>query len=187
MVTPRYGEGMISSRVPLVSAAVVAGILLVQSIIIAVFGYSTLLPQLAVQAGANELRSVLPGVFGSFFVTVVNIVVFGIGVFVSLRFVAPIRSTDGWLTAILRGVVATAIGAVALLVLGIIETLFATVTAGLYPFGYAFHPGIGVDAAGRDALDSVQAGVTALVEWSPLVILAGLVQKIWLQHHPTDS
>jgi hypothetical protein len=167
---------------PLITAALVAATLAVGSTILDTLGVI-----LALASGVGPLDIVghnLPAFVGGMFDEVVRYVLFGAGVFISLRFIAAIGAADGWRRVIVRGVVAAAIGAAVITVVVSIEGFLGAATLGDHPFGYAFEPGFNSQQFGQGILNGLSAGAAAFVDWVPLVVLAGILQKLWLARHP---
>jgi hypothetical protein len=170
------------TKVPLVTAALVAGVILAQELVLTIYGLIvdlTVLPEVF-QSGGSPI-----GI--SAFLTFVRAVVFGAGVFVSLRFVAPIRGEDLWRKVVLRGVIATAIGALALLAYGVVVTLFSSINPGADIFGYSFNVQVDVSAAGQRIVNVLGGALNPLVEFLPLVVLAAILQRLWLSRPPKYS
>jgi hypothetical protein len=170
------------TKVPLVTAALVAGVILAQELVLTIYGFIvqlTVLPEVFQSAGSPVALAGL--------LTLVRAVVFGVGVFVSLRFVAPIHGEDLWPKVILRGVIATAIGALALLAYGVVATLVSSINPGADIFGYSFNVQVNVSAAGQRIVDVLGGALDPLVELLPLVVLAAVLQRLWLSRPPKYS
>ena len=169
---------MTSSRVSLVTAAIVAAILLAQAFV------STVLS--VVYGGFLVTNSGIQAFPISGFVLndVFSIVAFGLGVWLSLRRVAPVRATDRWTRVIGRGFIAALMGTLAVFVLALVWALLATIHVSGYPFGYSLDPSVDASALGTNVLSIAQAVFTALIEWFPLVVLATVLERLWLGAHP---
>jgi hypothetical protein len=115
--------------------------------------------------------------------SIVGSAVFGAGIFVSLRWVAPVGAATGWRRVILRGVIATALGAAASLLLSIIEGLANAFGVGPHPLGYQFDPSFSVDNAHNRVVDAFGGAVSPFLTWLPLVVLAVVLLRLWLAHH----
>jgi hypothetical protein len=115
--------------------------------------------------------------------TVFAAAVFGAGVFASLRWVRSIAATDGWKRVILGGVIAAALGTAASLVLGVLEAVIGSFSAGLHPFGYAFGPNFDSSFAQNRVVGAIGGAPAVFVEWLPLVVLAVVLLRLWLAHH----
>ncbi|HEY4266634.1 MAG TPA: hypothetical protein VGM94_00445 [Galbitalea sp.] len=122
---------------------------------------------------------VVLGLIGAFFAAAV----FGAGVFVSLRWIASISATEGWKRVIRGGVIAAALGAAASLVLGLLEAVIGSFSAGLHPLGYAFGPSFNSGFAQDRVVGAIGAAPGVFVEWLPLVVLAVVLLRLWLARH----
>jgi len=158
---------------PLAAAGIVAGVLILQA----------LLGLLLTSAWAVFTSSVglqpFP-VLGFIENDVIRIVVFGVGVWLSLKYAAPLAIAHTWLRSIGRGVIAALFGALAVLAAGIVWSVLAAVNVSSYPFGYSLDPSINADALPNNLFAVAETTVSSLVEWLPLVVLVTLVAKIWL-------
>jgi hypothetical protein len=82
------------------------------------------------------------------------------------------------------GLLASAFGAVAALIVRILETVLRSVTPGPYPFGYSFNPSIDSQTAQLGLLNAFGGLLSPFVYDAPLVILAFMFLKLWFAAHP---
>jgi hypothetical protein len=168
---------MSSSRVPLVVGALVAAFLLAQSfadtVVSVISEIST--PGLAnpdlIFQGLFSLRPILLDVSWA--------VAFGVGVWVSLRWVSAARMDDGWRKTVIRGVIATALGATADVVAALIVTFVSASSPGQYPLGYSFRPTLSFGNAWEQIPSDVFNGVFAFIDCVAVVVLAVVLLKVW--------
>jgi hypothetical protein len=116
---------------------------------------------------------------------VVESVFFAVGVFLALRFFAPIRSDFEWRKVVIRGLIASVAGAIAIAVGMTIAGFIGSVGPGLHPFGYAFTPVLEISPFANWAYQTAQTAVRPFLENIPLVVLACVFLKLWLAAHPT--
>ena len=171
---------MTRTRVTLVTAGIVAGALAAQSLIVGlwntVFGYLTFGGPAAGIFSVSLVWTLLTGLL--------HYAAFGFGVFVTLRFVVPVGGHDSWRRTVTRGILATAVGAIAALVFNLIVSLIAAITIGAYPFGYSLDAGVDPNRIQYGVQNTLAGAITPLVEWLPLVVLACVFLKLWLGAHP---
>jgi hypothetical protein len=163
-----------------VAAAIIAGVLLIQEIL----GYVLSLGVLygAQQDGAtNDFLGVFPRVAAE---SLIEVVLFAVGWFLSVRFIARVGSGDRWVRAVGRGLIASLIG-IAVLVIGLtVVGFFGSLGPGDHPFGYAFDLTIYSTAFSNWAYGTAQYAFQPLLTWFPLSILGCVFLKLWLAAHP---
>lgn len=172
---------MSRTRVYLVTAALVAAVLLVQAIFATAL--STAYSSLFVSGPGIPAFPLVEFILNDGF----RIVAFGVGVLVSLRFVAPVLGSDGWRRTIVRGLIATAMGALAVLVLAVVWAALSAIHISSYPFGYSLDPSFNAESFGNSALNIANSVFDPLLEWFPLVVLAAVLLKLWLAAHPESD
>jgi hypothetical protein len=155
--------------VPLITALLIVGVLLAESFIVSTAGVS-------VSTGWPRGWGILSTLY-----QLIDFVPFGIGVFVALRYVAPIRASSTWGSIVVRAIVAAALGIAAVFVVEFVQAAIVTIGPGSHPFGYSFPGG----TVSTDGLSFRLASVTTSVlvdflQWLPLVVVAGIFQKLWL-------
>lgn len=170
------------SRTPIlvVAAAIVAAVIWLQQL----FGYLVGLDFLygVPQDGALEVFvSAFPQVM---FENLLEGLLFAAGWFLSVRFIAVVRVSDGWKRTILRGVLATVSGAVALAVGLTIIGFLGSLGAGPHPFGYAFNLTITTTTFSHWAYQTAQFAIRPMFDLFPLGILGCVLLKLWLAAHP---
>jgi hypothetical protein len=161
-MTTRSPVGGPQGVVPLISALAVVAVLLAQTIVISVVGFVVNLP--------NEQN---PGnlVIGPLD-SLVQYLLFGIGVLVSLRYVLPVDAGSPWPVVVVRSIAASALGAAVLWVISAGGASIYTVAVEGHIFGDSFLGGTidgGAIVAGIGG--AFVAAVAALVQWLPLVIV----------------
>jgi hypothetical protein len=171
---------MTRTRITLTTAALLAAALAAQGLVLALwntgigvagFGYS-----LASQFGAY--------VFWSLLVALLHYAAFGLGVFVSLRFLAPVGSGESWRQTIGRAIVASVAGAIIAFAFSALVSLIAAVTIGAYPFGYSLDAGVDGSRVQWGFTNALSGSLTPLIGWLPLTVLCVVFLKLWLAAHP---
>ena len=189
---------MTRTRIALVTGALVAGVLFIQTAILSGYGVGFEVASAAVedsQSDTNGLSNVqqlvpyLPGILVS---DLFYAAAFGAGVFVALRFIRPIETAFAWKRVILRGLVAAAIGTAAVLVVRLLQTLLTHVSLGPYPLGYSFTPSFDPNNLSLGLLNAFGSVLNPFVYNAPLVLLACAFLKLWLGAHtapvePTET
>jgi hypothetical protein len=174
---------MTTTRVTLITAAIVTGVLVVQGAIVGawniIFGYAAFggslgpLPNLFIQS-----------TFWTLLTSLLHFVAFGTGVFIVIRYIAPIGAQDTWRNTVLHGIFAAVGGAIAAVIFDCIVSFIAAITIGAFPFGYSLNGAIDPSRIQYGFQNTVAASVTPLIEWLPLVLLACVFLKLWLVAHP---
>lgn len=109
-----------------------------------------------------------------------GIVIFGAGVFLSLRIVAPITTDVSWMRAIVRGVIATLLGAAAVVALGLAQAVTDAANSDTYPFGYSLAPTINAAPVPQGVAMAFESALNPLIYWITPVVLAAVLLKVWL-------
>lgn len=168
---------MIKSAVPFRVALILAGFLIAESIA----GLLLSVVFIVLSPGLIDPEGPFAGLTPVYLLPIfLRIVVFGFGVFQSLRFVAPIDANDSWYRAIARGAIATLFGVAAVIVLGLAQALANTVTPGTYPFGYSLSPTVDPQGLPQGILRAFEGGLDPLIYWVVPVVLAAVLLKVWL-------
>jgi hypothetical protein len=177
---------MTTTRVALITAAIVAGVLVAQGVIVGiwniVFGYGVLggsIVQIVEVFNVNLFWTLLTGLL--------HYAAFGAGVFLAIRFIAPLSAEVSWRRTITRGIVATVSGAIAAVIFDCVVSVIAAITIGPYPFGYALDAAVDPTRIQYGIQNTVAAAITPLIEWLPLVVLACVFLKLWLAAHPATK
>ena len=181
---------MTRTRVALAVAGLIALVAFAQSAILTLYGYGFDLASASAFNGSAgnaqnsaEIFPFLPGILLSDLVTAAA---FGVGVFVSLRFIRSIAAGLGWRRVVIRGLIAASVGAVAVLALRLVETLLTGVKIGPYPFGYSFSPSFDPGNVQLGLANAFGQLLNPFVNYLPLVILGCVFLKLWLAAHPTE-
>lgn len=172
---------MTITRVTLVTGALVAGALLVQGLILGLFGNAYGYFAYGGALGGFPLNASL---FFTLLTSLLHYAAFGAGVFVSIRYLAPLVAGDSWRRVIVRGVIATVCGAIAALAFEAVVSLIAAITIGAYPFGYSLDAGMDPNRIQFGIQDAIGGALTPLIGWLPLTVLACVFLKLWLSAHP---
>jgi hypothetical protein len=168
-----------ATKVSLVTAALIAAVIVAQWIILTVYA---MVVQLTVDSGVSGALG--PAVGLGLLQVILEAVFFGIGVFVSFRFIAPIHADDLWRKVIIRGIIATAVGALAALVFGFVVSLIMAIGPNSEFFGYALN----IQFTGQPYIVGVlERAIDPLVTYVPLVVLAAVLQRLWLSRPPSYS
>jgi hypothetical protein len=173
---------MSRTRVTLVTAACVALVLLLQTVV------ETVLSDIVI-VGAIDHQSALPSfaLLQVVLASVVRVVAFGLGVWLSLRVIAPVGAVDAWTRVIGRGIIATLLGTAAVALVALLWAILAAVSVSAYPLGYSLDPTINGDSLANTLAGAFSAVFPALIEWFPLVVLATMLLKLWLVAHPVSE
>jgi hypothetical protein len=155
-------------RVPLVTAAGVFAVLLAQSVVSAIVG---------ILAFGLQSGSPFQG-FG--YSLLIEFLPVGIGVFVSLRYVAPIGAANSLLSTVLRSAVALGAGVVIVFIVALIVTQSFRPNGPL--FGDSF-PGLSLGGLPQ----AFYSAIGVFVQLIPLAVLAGILQRLWLAKHPVRA
>lgn len=173
---------MTPTRISLITAAAIAGGLAVQGLILSVWstaigiaGFGVVITQFF---GPNLMVALL--------VALLHYATFGLGVYLALRFFAPITISDSWRQTIIRGIVVTISGAVLAFVFSVVVSLIAAVTIGAYPFGYSLDAAVDPYRIQFGIQNAVAGGLAPLVQWLPVTILGCVFLKLWLSAHPAS-
>jgi hypothetical protein len=168
---------MTKARIPLTVAALIAAFLVIQVIV----GQLVNWVFLAFQSDSLLGPGMTPGVVVLAFVPgLLEIVIFAAGVYLSLRYVAPVSSAAGWKRAIVAGVIATLMGVAAVVVLGLIEAALGASNVSEYPFGYSFGYSLVPADLAAGIPQALESGLGPLINWLVPVVLATVLLKVWL-------
>ena len=161
----------------MVVGALVAAFLFAHSLAVLIVNVVDLLAT----PGLQDPGQVLPGAFEvrPLVLDLLGAAAFGVGVWVSLRWVAPVGMDVGWRKTVLRGVVATAVGSATGAVMSVIITFVLSTSPGAYPLGYSFSPTLNIDNAWEEIPNDVFSGVFSFVDCVTVVVLAVVLFKVW--------
>jgi hypothetical protein len=174
---------MISTRPALVTAGVLAAVLAVQGLLLALWSTGIGLSEFGLPAGVVFGA----GLFWSLLTSLLHYAAFGLGVFLVLRFSAPIATRGSWGSTIVRGIVATIGGAVVAFAFSALVSMIAAVTIGSYPFGYALDAGVDGNRVQYGIQNAVAGALTPLIGWLPITVLAVVLLRLWLAAHPLPA
>jgi hypothetical protein len=172
---------MTTSRIPLTTAAIIAGALAVQGLVLGL--WSTGLGVVGFGVVITQLLTV--NLVWSSLVGLLHYAAFGIGIYLALRFFAPIGASDSWRQTITRAIIATISGAVVALAFSALVSLIAAVTIGAYPFGYALDAAVNGYQVQYGIQNAIAGSLTPLIGWLPLTVLGCVFLKLWLAAHPS--
>ena len=184
---------MTRTRIALITSSLIAGVLLVQSMVLTLWGLGFQTFANAALAGSSNLSGVddsaalWAGLPLALFFSVLDCAAFGLGVFLSLRFVKRIDDKVTWKHVVVRAALATVLGAVAVFIVRLLETILRSVTAGPYPFGYSFTPTFDSLASQTGLLNALGGLLPPAAEDAPLVILVCVFLRFWLSSHPAPA
>jgi hypothetical protein len=173
---------MTRTRISLTAAGILAGALAVQGLVLWLWG--TGFEVVGFGLNANQLLSV--NLFWSLLTSILHYAAFGLGVFVTIGFLAPIEADSTWRRTITRGVIATIVGAIAALALSLLVSLVAAVAIGAYPLGYSFSAAVDPSRVTFGIQNALAGALTPLVGWLPLTVLGCVFLKLWLIAHPAS-
>lgn len=115
-----------------------------------------------------------------------------LGVFVALWVIAPISDELTLRFVLTRAGLASAAGALLVVVFQVIQGLFASVGARWEGYGASStwppQPGATVNLVvfGQNTLDALVSGVSRFIFVTPVVMLAAVLLWLWLREHPRD-
>jgi hypothetical protein len=171
---------MTRTRISLTAAGLIAAALAVQGLVLAL--WSTAIGIAGFGLTSGQLFSA--GLFWTLLVSLLHYAAFGLGVYLSLRFLAPIGGQDSWRQAITRAVIATISGAILALAFSALVSLVAAITIGAYPFGYSLDAGVDGSRIQYGIQNAIAGALTPLLGWLPLTVLGVVFLKLWLAAHP---
>jgi hypothetical protein len=171
---------MTRNRINLTAAAIIAGALAVQGLILAI--WSTGFELLSFPIPLGEVFG--PNLVVTLLVSLLHYAAFGLGVYLALRFFAPMKADASWRLTIVRAITVTVAGAVVALAFSAIVSLVASVTIGAYPFGYALDAAVDGYKVQYGIQNTIASGLTPLIGWLPLTVLGCVFLKLWLAAHP---
>ena len=163
-------------RLPaLVTAALIAALILVQGLLasVAAWIFGGLYERVSFGAAAFELHAWQPGYVIEPFLTVT--LPFAIGVFLSLWLIAPLAAELTVAFVITRGLLASAAGAVLVLVVNFVIDLVRLVGFGFDIRGFA-----------HAVITEVGQAVDVFIYTTPIVLLGAVLLWLWLRAHPRD-
>jgi hypothetical protein len=163
-------------RLPaLVTALVVAAVILVQSVLGSIVGWvsSALYERVSFGARAFEFTPWQPSFILDPFLTVT--LPFALGVFLSLWLIAPLAAQLTVRFVITRGLLASVAGGVVVLVVALV---IATVTQVQYVFD--------IRGMAHSVVIALTTGVNTVIYTTPVVLLAAVLLWLWLRDHPRE-
>jgi hypothetical protein len=171
---------MTRTSISLTVAACIAAALAVQGLVLGL--WSTGIDV----AGFGEPLAQLfgPDLFWALLVSLLHYAAFGLGVFLTLRFLAPIAAQDSWRRTVVRGIIATVGGAIVALAFSVLVSLIAAVTIGAYPFGYSLDAAIDGNRIQFGIQNAIAGALTPLVGWLPITVLGVVFLRLWIAAHP---
>jgi hypothetical protein len=172
---------MTSTRVTLTAAGIIAGALAAQSLILAIWSTGFELVSFPVPLG--EVFG--PNLVFTLLISLLHYAAFGLGVYLALRFFAPMNPDAPWRLTIVRAITVTVSGAVVALAFSAIVSLIASITIGAYPFGYALDAAVDGYKVQYGIQNTIASGLTPLIGWLPLTVLGCVFLKLWLAAHPS--
>jgi hypothetical protein len=167
------------------TSLIVGAVIIAQYVLLEIFNYAYDSAEQAVGEvrGLNS-SELVPFFIGDLVSEILYALGFAVGVFVSLKVVKPISSSLPWTSAMLRGVLATAFGAVGVFAVHVLEALLGSVKIGPYPFAYSFSASFDPTNFGFDVLNAFGSLINPFIYNVPLVVVACLLLKLWLSRTP---
>ncbi len=164
-------------RLPaLITAALVAAVILLQSVLGALAGWATSFFYELASFGSASLSEMVGPQFTEVFEQFARVTLpFALGVFISLWLIAPLAGALSLRFVITRGLLASAAGAVLVFVVSVFVDV---VTMARYVFdirGFA-HSGV----------IAVSTAVNVFIYTTPIVFLAAVLLWLWLREHPRE-
>ena len=163
-------------RVPaLVTAAGMAALLLLQGVLSSLAGWISAQLYARVSFGAESFDP-SPWSFGSLLDPFLQSTLpFAIGVFISLWLIAPIAAELTLPFVITRTLLASAAGALLVLIVAVVVDLVAFLRLGFDIHGFA-----------HSVIVAISQGVGIFITTTPVVVLAGVLLWLWLRDHPRE-
>jgi hypothetical protein len=181
---------MTRTRITLATSALLACVVFLQSAILTLYGYGYDVASAsafdAAPGNAQNSQEILPFLPGILVSDLVVAAGFGIGVFVALRLIRSIAADLVWKRVVIRGILATAVGSVAVLVVRLLETLLTSVTIGPFPLGYSLTPSFDSGNVQLGVANALGQLINPFVDFVPLVVLGCVFLKLWLAAHPSS-
>jgi len=109
------------------------------------------------------------------------------GVFVSLKFIAPVTSTTSVATVLLKGLIAAVIGVVIGTIASLLIGFFGQLSFSGPLFGMSFPSIIGLDNAGMDFFYRISMMLPNAIQISPTVVLIVLLGWLWMRRVPLKT
>jgi hypothetical protein len=182
---------MTRTRITLATSALVACVVFIQGAIVTLYGYGYDVASAsafdAAPGNVQNSQEILPFLPGILIGDLIVAVGFGAGVFVALRLIRSITADLSWKRVVIRGVLATAVGSVAVLAVRLLETLLTSVTIGPFPLGYSLTPSFDTGNAELGVANALGQLINPFVDYVPLVILGCVFLKLWLAAHPATA
>jgi hypothetical protein len=125
-----------------------------------------------------------PNLFWALLVDLLHYAAFGLGVYLALRYFAPVGVEVSWRQTINRAIIATVVGGVLAFALAALVSLIAAVTIGSYPFGYSLNAVLDGNRITFGIQSAVAGALTPLIQWLPITVLGVVFLKLWLAAHP---
>jgi hypothetical protein len=174
---------MTRTRILLTTAALIAAALAVQGLVLGV--WTTAIGVAGFGLTPGQIFSA--GLAWALLVALLHYAAFGLGVYLSLRFLAPIDVHASWRQTIIRAIVATVSGAIVALAFSALVSLVAAVTIGAYPFGYSLDAAVDGYRIQYGIQNSISGALTPLIGWLPLTVLGVVFLRLWLAAHPAAT
>jgi len=163
-------------RLPaLITAALIAVLILAQSLLASVIGWigSTFYQRVSFGAAAfDDVPGWQPYVFDAFLKVTLPL---AIGVFVSLWLIAPLAAELTVRFVITRGLLASAAGTVLVLVVAIVVDFITMLGFGFDIRGFA-----------HSVIVAIGTAVDVFIYTTPIVALAAVLLWLWLREHPRE-
>jgi hypothetical protein len=171
---------MTRTRIALTTAGLIAAAL-------AVIGLLMWLWDTSVEAAAFGIPvgpEFVPGLLWTALVTLLHFAAFGLGVYLSLRFLAPVEGESSWRRVLTRAIIATICGAVVAFAFSALVSLIAAVTIGAYPLGYSLGAAVDGNRIQFGIQNALAGAFAPLIQWLPATVLGVVLMKLWLGTHP---
>jgi hypothetical protein len=172
---------MTRTRITFTAAGIIAGVLAVQGLVLAI--WSTGFELLSFPIPLGEFFG--PNLVFTLLISLLHYAAFGLGVYLALRFFAPMSADASWRLTIVRAITVTVSGAVLALAFSAVVSLVASITIGAYPFGYALDAAVDGYKVQYGIQNTIAGALTPLIGWLPLTVLGCVFLKLWLAAHPS--
>jgi len=132
------------------------------------------------QDGLSTVYYMLAGFVSTIFTWILPL---AIGVFLSLKFFRPIAATTEISAVLIRGLIATAAGAIAALVISVLWSIVSSLSLRGPLFGDSF-PGVDSGSFPYSLVGTIFGLVQRAVEVTPVVLLVVVLGWLWLRRTP---
>jgi hypothetical protein len=125
-----------------------------------------------------------PSLAWDLLVVLLHCAAFGLGIYLALRFFAPVESDMSWRRTIARGIIASLSGTVVAFAFTVLLTVITATTFGPHPFGYSFSAGVDPYDLQNGIQYAIKGFFPPLIDWLPVTALGVVFLRLWLSRVP---